>query len=788
MWASSAKEFNNRAFGATLDSKCTKRAQLLKTIQDDFSGQVAVALNATLQRARRCTRPRIGARLAAAISSLKVVPEVHFDYETHATSVTSQLQVLFIIFYDPPARVLHKAWEGFRTAVASFGAVALFATMFFSYLGLSPTLLVCWLMYLVTQTMGSRKFNGYQFFRDVAAFFILDEPHLRDPLGVLEDILGNLLKLVVYVAVTTLIIAVCLVNYGEFWSVIKAFLFWNIVPALGCGLTIVVTTLLVAAGFHLVNFTSQTSYGPYLQYPFWVTWYFAMRLFLLCNLSINFVLQLLQIVKLSIAKLVHLCMPARESLRRPRFRYQQLDPGTREIRLLKVVRKSPFSAPTFSLATFPLDKAPPYDAVSYTWDGQDRDADLCLDNRMMLKTTKNVKRIAYKRATLKWTSWLWIDAVCINQDDADEKPAQLQLMGDIYRTATRVLAWLDYEDVSLIDLTLMHILNRHLWEKTSMLPVIGRHSGGLDGRVLKRMWWARTKFVFRSYWTRCWIVQELALAKKIHIVYGGQMLKWDTLEPKITSPFSDPSDQQYRAIEKNIEHITIAEIERSNRENGGRQNLTKETRSHMSALIALRSFVQRLGSMGLSTALFFTSEFESSKDYDKVISLLGMIKDYPADLLINANLPAKDLFVKVAQHLLLSDPDFVLISGGIGYPRKIDNLPSWAPDWTAVSIYRQVWGLRMNSDWERVLGPRSDIGDCQYSCGMPRGSPSAKPGVRMEGLQISIKSIRVSQICELSPPFVTPLPKDISNMASFLNRKSELANLDAAEKITQKPS
>jgi hypothetical protein len=113
----------------------------------------------------------------------------------------------------------------------------------------------------------------------------------------------------------------------------------------------------------------------------------------------------------------------------------------------------------------------------------------------------------------------------------------------------------------------MHILNRHLWEKTGMLPVVGRMKGGLEGKVLKRMWQARIKFTTQNYWTRCWIVQELALAKKVHIVYGGQILKWDTLEPMLSSPYTDPSDQQYRAIENAMEHATIAEIESANKRN-----------------------------------------------------------------------------------------------------------------------------------------------------------------------------------------------------------------------------
>lgn len=42
----------------------------------------------------------------------------------------------------------------------------------------------------------------------------------------------------------------------------------------------------------------------------------------------------------------------------------------------------------------------------------------------------------------KDTAYLWVDAVCINQDDLDEKMTQIKLMGDIYSLAERTVIWL----------------------------------------------------------------------------------------------------------------------------------------------------------------------------------------------------------------------------------------------------------------------------------------------------------------------------------------------------------
>ncbi|KAH7396120.1 heterokaryon incompatibility protein-domain-containing protein, partial [Pyrenochaeta sp. MPI-SDFR-AT-0127] len=37
---------------------------------------------------------------------------------------------------------------------------------------------------------------------------------------------------------------------------------------------------------------------------------------------------------------------------------------------------------------------------------------------------------------------LWVDAICINQTDNDERSKQVAIMGEIYNRAIKVFAWL----------------------------------------------------------------------------------------------------------------------------------------------------------------------------------------------------------------------------------------------------------------------------------------------------------------------------------------------------------
>jgi len=66
----------------------------------------------------------------------------------------------------------------------------------------------------------------------------------------------------------------------------------------------------------------------------------------------------------------------------------------------------------------------------------------------------NAKRVPpFARPVLLRTRWLWVDAVCINQDDVEEMNTQVQMMGEIYRAAERVVVWLDGRNLTHTDIT-----------------------------------------------------------------------------------------------------------------------------------------------------------------------------------------------------------------------------------------------------------------------------------------------------------------------------------------------
>lgn len=115
---------------------------------------------------------------------------------------------------------------------------------------------------------------------------------------------------------------------------------------------------------------------------------------------------------------------------------------------------------------------------------------------------------------------LWIDAICINQVDIEERNAQVALMSFIYMRAMKVVAWLGTKDYGN-HLDPFHCMSID-W-KAGQAPQFAvslagattmRCSAGPDRNTLARI-------TESSYWTRIWIVQELCLPRLLVFIYGA---------------------------------------------------------------------------------------------------------------------------------------------------------------------------------------------------------------------------------------------------------------------------
>ncbi|KAF2728338.1 hypothetical protein EJ04DRAFT_449524, partial [Polyplosphaeria fusca] len=110
--------------------------------------------------------------------------------------------------------------------------------------------------------------------------------------------------------------------------------------------------------------------------------------------------------------------------------------------------------------------------------------------------------------------FLWIDALCIDQENIHEQEVQVKRMGGLYHFAKRVLIWLGLRAGNDLHST----EDVPQWSKNIFEPLLddlnyhGRRAIG-----------ALRDLAETAYWTRMWIVQEVVLAKRAYVMAGDEV-------------------------------------------------------------------------------------------------------------------------------------------------------------------------------------------------------------------------------------------------------------------------
>ncbi|PMD35712.1 hypothetical protein L207DRAFT_435716, partial [Hyaloscypha variabilis F] len=138
--------------------------------------------------------------------------------------------------------------------------------------------------------------------------------------------------------------------------------------------------------------------------------------------------------------------PSNFSLAAPADLYRPLNSNNREIRVLRIdsSQQNPLDI-RCALENVSLNSGIAYKALSYEWSPPDVGIALghVFINSQEVSTTPNL-RLALKH--LESGPFYWIDALCINQSDDEERGHQVRLMTDIYRNAAAVMVWLGLEE------------------------------------------------------------------------------------------------------------------------------------------------------------------------------------------------------------------------------------------------------------------------------------------------------------------------------------------------------
>jgi Heterokaryon incompatibility protein (HET) len=212
-------------------------------------------------------------------------------------------------------------------------------------------------------------------------------------------------------------------------------------------------------------------------------------------------------------------------------------PGSRSLRLLDIVPGQTADAVEVNLLVVnDLDTAPDFEALSYVWGTPDDPVDILCNNEVV-SVTQNLSGALRRLRHTDKSRRVWIDALCINQNDLDERAQQVSFMRKIYSRAKRVVIWLGPDNGSAAKaISIITYASNYTRERSRKVPTdevlfereddpnFNTHGeipppGHVDWDAV---WW----FYRMEWFSRVWIIQEVAQDPKADMLIGDLSVPW----------------------------------------------------------------------------------------------------------------------------------------------------------------------------------------------------------------------------------------------------------------------
>lgn len=391
--------------------------------------------------------------------------------------------------------------------------------------------------------------------------------------------------------------------------------------------------------------------------------------------------------------------------------YAPLDEARREIRVLKVSR--PVQGGNCGVDTFQadlvcvsLDDDPAYLAVSYVW------GDPSIVGHFESHRGGHRKRVPYNKVVFDiintilargTTLYIWIDALCINQGDLNERASQVAMMGIIYSQARQVIAFIGEADETLITAMDLILLTANcIWAHESpgdFVTATGLGSLLSEIEPADRDWESIKALMFRPWFRRLWVVQEVALGKDPVVVCGKHAFPWGALRLfmiftvtlgkfPVLDRAAYPMVDAFLTV---VEYLTNA------------FGISDARQGQSNGFPKLPFFFSLIS---------LNANFDSTDPRDRIYALLGLdtAKKYRDVFRPDYGIKVEDLYVKVAREMIMKEDNIRFLHlAGISYRHSL-SLPSWVPDWTSLPKnliqHRDLSGPFHQKGYTQVHQPR----------------------------------------------------------------------------------
>ncbi len=264
----------------------------------------------------------------------------------------------------------------------------------------------------------------------------------------------------------------------------------------------------------------------------------------------------------------------------------------------------------------------------------------------------------------------WVDAICIDQSNENERSRQVEIMQKIYTGAKCVIVWLGETSAqdSLAISSLQQLRNQVDTQKYLHLSArLGWYrdktsgkvfSGGAHNSIIGKADFGHlVNLLLREWFRRTWVIQEVASARDAVVICGNESMKWETFAD-VYMRLGEVAQFQGEIAHHSLENISAIENAR---------------RSRSGPLF-----------MPLFHILVATSFSQCSDLRDKIYAVKGLAKDWEdkEGLETNYKISAETLFRTFAIADSNRNLNLRTLSCASG-PTKSRNtpFPLWVPDW-----------------------------------------------------------------------------------------------------------
>ena len=429
--------------------------------------------------------------------------------------------------------------------------------------------------------------------------------------------------------------------------------------------------------------------------------------------------------------------------------YNKLDPQRREIRLCTLQPGSGDNPVNCTLTTVSLDGKPRYEAISYVWGDASTRQEIIVDSKSLLVTVNLHTALRY----LRWKDRprvLWADAICINQQNIDERSSQVSFMDNVYREAVEVQVWLCEEkevipkkplDPSNLPLKPLDArrFNGYLKDAGFSRPqpsLISMSHDSMEPTVVAalailRLFTERRHFhempffyitpslevelspkwheilhiisliISSPWWKRVWVVQEVVVAANSTVHIGVHQAP--------LSLFTEAADSYYgRHIESShtTDNFMIWWY---------RQSTLINTLSASFMNVRTLALIKRLyneGSLSSESVIEVSQFREASDPRDRVYASIGLScgQGNVLDIAPDYEVSVSELYANVTQMLFRDQRSLLMLKLTVGVRENPLALPSWAMDLTSLSSSKSLLRRRFNASGSKAHEPLGERG------------------------------------------------------------------------------